>query len=776
MTRSLRADGHRRSCAPAAFVAALLALSGAAVGTAVRPTLRPVDLRRSDLGRSGAWTPASVSQQQPTFRTGVEVVAIDVNIVDAAGRPIAGLKPDDFTVTVDRKPRRIASVQFVNYGVRLPQPAGGRGTSRPPSDTSMLDALGAKPSASSAAGRNVMIVVDTDSMDVAYGQVALRAARAFLDELPPTDRVGVATIPRLPSSLEFNLDRAPARKALAAITTASNDLPVGEQRVGLQEAYDMERNDQTVIATAVARECKCTYLPNNSGAAGSSAAALATVENLNSTPGGLSVCSGTQMEICVVPLLMFAHQTALAGHMQAQRSLDALSELGKSLARIDGPKTVVLVTGGLGVPETTTSFDPLEPAMATGQITLYTLYIEQMAFGQVKRPLSPTFADDERMFLYGIDNVTAQANGTLIQATGKVETAFERVATEMSGSYLLGIEVEPSDRDGRPHQVSVKVNRPGVEVRARKRYVIQPERPGTRPAEPAPAPLSAAARAARRAERTTPLVPSADEVTPELVALIARAGEFVLDYEPRIAALAADEEYDQTLSKWKSGPVIVGGATKTRDDWFVDKRRHMKSDYVLVRGAGPFGWLHFRDPLVVDGSAVHSHAGRLEKAFTETPVTAMQLASQVMTEGARYNLGFGQRNMDVPTLALFLLEPANRARFYFKKEGEAQVEGIATWRIAFFELGSPTIFGEQDRDLPLEGTLWIEPAQGRIVKSTVRLNMDDADAEITVTYRPSAELGGVWVPSAMQEIYISDTQKVECAAKYSNFRVMKTRQ
>jgi hypothetical protein len=57
-----------------------------------------------------------------------------------------------------------------------------------------------------------------------------------------------------------------------------------------------------------------------------------------------------------------------------------------------------------------------------------------------------------------------------------VEPAFERVATEMAGSYLLGIEVTTSDRDGRPHLVAVKINRPGLEVRSRKQYVIEPEK------------------------------------------------------------------------------------------------------------------------------------------------------------------------------------------------------------------------------------------------------------------------------------------------------------
>jgi VWFA-related protein len=720
--------------------------------------------------------PAPLPQQQPTFRTSVEVVAIDVNIVDRQARPVEGLKPEDFTVTVDRKPRRIVSAQYINHGVRVVPAAARKGGARPATDASVLEALSAAPPARAA--RNVMVVVDTDSLEVGSGQNAVRAARQFLDELPATDRVGVATIPRLPSTLVFTADRAAARKALDGLVTAPAELPTGEQTVGLQEAYDIEKKDETAIAGAVARECKCAYTPQTVGGATASADATASTTTTAAAPdpsgGQLAACSGTQMEVCVTPLLMLAHQVALAGHMQAQRSLDALSDLGQGLAQIEGPKTVVLVTGGLGIPETSTSFDPLEPAMATGQVTLYTLYIEQMSLGQVRRPLSPTFAFDDRIPMWGIENVTAAANGTLIHVVGKVESAFERVATEMSGSYLLAIEVEPGDRDGRPHEVNVKVNRSNVEVRARKRYVIQPEKPGARPAEPATAPLSAAARAARRAERVAPIVPELGDVTPELVALLTRAGEFALDYQSQIAALASDEQYEQTLSKWKSGPVVVNRATQTREDWFVDKRRHLRSDYVLIRGAGALGWLQFRDPFEVDGSAVRPHTGRLEKLFSESPATALQQAAQLMTESARYNLGFGERNMDVPTLALFLLEPANRARFFFRKEGETQVEGTPTWQIAFFERGTPTIFaGDRNVNLPLEGTIWVEPAQGRVVRSTVRLNMEDADAEITVAYRPSAELGGLWVPSEMREAYTSDTQKVECIARYSNFRVLK---
>ena len=50
--------------------------------------------------------------------------------------------------------------------------------------------------------------------------------------------------------------------------------------------------------------------------------------------------------------------------------------------------------------------------------------------------------------------------------------AFARVASELSGYYLLGFEPEAGDRDGKSHAISVKVRRAGVLVRSRREFGI----------------------------------------------------------------------------------------------------------------------------------------------------------------------------------------------------------------------------------------------------------------------------------------------------------------
>ncbi len=379
-----------------------------------------------------------VVAQQPTFRTGVEVVLIDVNVVDKTAHPVGTLKAEDFTVTVDRKPRKIVSAAYVDHGLDTGSKPGG---STPEVARGDPPAVIPPP-----VTRNILLVVDEDSLDTGDGLAARRAAMSFLDRVPAVDRLGVITIPRVRSDVTLSRDRAVARKALEAVMTGRDDQTLRREDYVLttEEAYEIDR-DPAMGGTAIGRECKCDY-PRN--------------------------CPTE----CVRLVIEQARRMAMTAKMRAQRSLDALRSMADGMRKMEGPKTVVLVSGGLPTPETNAAYSMIDRAFAAAQISLYTLYVERTSFGQVNRRLSPDPLGDDRIEGFGLENITSAAGGTFIPIIGQMEPTFERVAIELSGSYMLGIEVTAADRDGRPHQVDVKVNRPGVEVRARRQYVIQPEK------------------------------------------------------------------------------------------------------------------------------------------------------------------------------------------------------------------------------------------------------------------------------------------------------------
>jgi VWFA-related protein len=296
-------------------------------------------------------------------------------------------------------------------------------------------------SALAPVGRDVVIVMDEDSIETEDGLVARRAALSLLDGLSLADRVGVNTIPRLRANFTVTTDRAENRKILASWVPGVYREPPGKYWIGVSEALDIAAMDQATTEKVALRECG------------------------DSRTGRVNAS-------CTREIVAEARQLARRSSAQGTQALDALATLGRGLRQIAGPKTVVLVSGGIFRPESTSSFASVEAEFAAAQITLYTLFFEKSEQSGNRYRLSPTQREDDRVGEDGLANVTSAAGGTLLRVIGTAETFFTHVATELSASYLLGIEVEPADRDGRPHRVSIKVNRRGLDVHGRKQYVI----------------------------------------------------------------------------------------------------------------------------------------------------------------------------------------------------------------------------------------------------------------------------------------------------------------
>src|SRR5262245_54415913 len=57
--------------------------------------------------------PADQQQPTPTFRTGTDVVRVDVTVIDRRGQPFAALTADDFEITEDDALQPITSFKYV---------------------------------------------------------------------------------------------------------------------------------------------------------------------------------------------------------------------------------------------------------------------------------------------------------------------------------------------------------------------------------------------------------------------------------------------------------------------------------------------------------------------------------------------------------------------------------------------------------------------------------------------------------------------------------------
>jgi VWFA-related protein len=173
---------------------------------------------------------------------------------------------------------------------------------------------------------------------------------------------------------------------------------------------------------------------------------------------------------------------------EAQQSLGGLESLLRMLAEMPGRKAVVLVSGGLLVSDRLDGRpDPGLIARAMGQsaaranATVYTIHIDNAypnpGLASKKGIGDMNFTRDRAMLGNWLEDFSRAAGGRRIDVpVGGGEFAFERVLRETSAYYLLGVEPADVDRDGRPHELKVKVDRSKTTVRNRQWVVIPPAR------------------------------------------------------------------------------------------------------------------------------------------------------------------------------------------------------------------------------------------------------------------------------------------------------------
>ncbi len=384
--------------------------------------------------------------QAPVFKGGVELVAVDVQIIDREGKPIPSLAPADFEVSINGGSRRVVSAEFIRYSASAPssEPAASQPAPAPNQ--------AAPPRAST--GRNIIIAVDEHSFRFANAKAAMQAAGRFIDHLEPEDRVGLYAYPTGGSDLNLTRDHASVRKSLESIVGLLN-VPITRFNLSAAEVIDISAGDADVINAVVAREC--------------------------------------QRDTRTCPREVRMEATSLAGlfEMEVAQSLNGLHTLLQSLSVLPGRKTLVLVSGGLlasdrpgGRPDLSLETMALGREAAASNTSLYGIHMDSSfldAFSADKRTTTPLMLRDSTVLGRGLDLFTGAAGGTLIRIeAGTGDRAYQRVLRETSAYYLLGVEPAETDRDGKTHNIRVKVKQRGATVRSRSTVIIP------KPASPLP--------------------------------------------------------------------------------------------------------------------------------------------------------------------------------------------------------------------------------------------------------------------------------------------------
>jgi VWFA-related protein len=373
---------------------------------------------------------ASQEPQPPrtTFKSAVDLVPVDVSVVDKDGRPVADLAAQDFTLSVDGRPRRIASAEFVSIANTV-EPAPVR-------------AAEYSSNAGAAGGRLIMLVVDADSIGIGRGKSALEAARRFVGTLNRADRVALVVLPGGGPQLEFTTNHALVQSLLAKVAGRGTD-ELGPRRIGLSEALALQGNDRTATREVVARECGADAAP-------------------------------TLIESCMQRILSEAGQLLMSVRERTRNSLVALRGLFDRMDTGNTPKTIVLLSEGMLLDRDLADISWVGARASSAQIILYVLQLDTSEIDASSQRLSPAQTSDRTVLKHGLDQLAAQARGEVFRIFGDADFAFHRLGRELSGYYLLSFEPEPGDRDGKPHKIKIDVRRSNLELRSRREFSVGP--------------------------------------------------------------------------------------------------------------------------------------------------------------------------------------------------------------------------------------------------------------------------------------------------------------
>ena len=379
--------------------------------------------------------------QPPKFQSSVDVTPIDVSVVDDRGRPIRDLAPADFTVRIDGTPRRVVGAEWVSL---VSEEKGEKAA--PPAPLPE----GYSSNENAARGRLIMIVVDEPNIRFGGAMGLLKAAGGFIDHLLPSDRVAAVGLGVGSQATAFIADRARVKQAISRMAgQKANARAMHQYNLALTEALAISNGDQGTTDSVIARECA----------------------NERTVEARMTCGQVIQFE---------AMDTAQTVKHGADQTIRGLRDLLTALKAIDGSKTLILMSEGFVVDATSADVIELGGLAAAARTSVYALQLDNQLFDISDRSMPIASGADRSAQSAGLETLAGASRGTLFRITGSESVVFDRIEAELAGYYLLGVESDPRDGDGRSHPVRVDVPRRGALVRARRQILrasVEEQRP-----------------------------------------------------------------------------------------------------------------------------------------------------------------------------------------------------------------------------------------------------------------------------------------------------------
>jgi VWFA-related protein len=370
------------------------------------------------------------AQDTPRFRAGVDVVPIDVTVVDQQGRTVPDLGPQDFKISIEGSVRRVLSAEWIPLTSSQPRPEAPQ----VPGYTSNDQETG---------GRLIVLAIDQANIRFGGGRALVDTIHHFLDHLSSSDRIALVALGRGTSSIPFTADRDRIKKAVAGMNgqlRPPTTTPMFRLSLSLSAAVAITRGDPDVLETFM-RSCSGLGATSDAGA-------------------------------CETEILRQAFDAVQNATESRDATIRSLADLLTGLKSIDAPKSLVLISEGFALfdddDEVRLRLSSLGTLAATARTSIYALRLDDRIFDSAGSGRPVILGSGDAQFRSdGLETLTNSARGTLFTVTNTGQAAFDRIESELSGYYLLGVEFGSDLPRGKPFRLRVEIARKGVVVRAR---------------------------------------------------------------------------------------------------------------------------------------------------------------------------------------------------------------------------------------------------------------------------------------------------------------------
>ena len=393
----------------------------------------------------------------PVFRSGLDLVRVDVRVVDGEGRPLRDLRPDEVEISDEGTPRPVLLFQHIE---------APRGTYADAAQRTI--AAQVSTNQGSPRGHIYAFVFDESHILPGHEQRARLAAERFLrTHVRPGDRVALYALPGPGPQIGFTADTAHVIRQLTAVRGAAEQTGSGALTalapMRTYEAYEIARGNPQILDRLVNEVSQ----------------KLEGSDTLSHTRngGGAAQLYDDPAENRRV-LLEDARAMVARADTETRRFLMGFADVIRTLQAIDGRKTVILFSEGFQIDNVTHELEDVAAAAAQSYSAICAMDLNVRGVeADAAAPRGGEQTSEIRDKLQSLGSFTAETAGALvIDASSQLDQTLARLAETTEDYYLVGFTpagAEGTDR-GRYRHIRVSVTRPGARVSARTGYALAP--------------------------------------------------------------------------------------------------------------------------------------------------------------------------------------------------------------------------------------------------------------------------------------------------------------